>query len=415
MTDIPKIAQLSNHLSTSEVVTGLILSGKQTVTGFNPDEFAGEYANVIKDIKQGKTQEELMLKYGNTLIQTAHHAARSVNGLGTELDWREIIGKSYKNETIIDGMQKALRYAERGETEKLGDMLRRLNATYSSAQRMRSVPADEIDSGYTEFMKSGSLAWDKHFGGFPTVGVIILAAKFFTGKTTVAIMLMDKFLQEYPDRDILFVTLEDMNEGFKKRASDLLGNRAKDFWHRVKVMEFANSPDEIIEEAARYDNIGLIITDYIDYLVKGKDVESYDEIYKVFSMGAKSLAVNSKYRSMPIVLLSQFGKSLYKGGVPTDDAIPYAGGDKAYQIMMLYNPNNDNYSDNSENPFVLPAHKGYGYLISWKVKNGCRPHLDEFPGAIKLPWSSKYGFDLSSEGEWFSLAADTKREVKKRK
>lgn len=198
MTEIPKIAQLSNHLSTSEVVTGLILSGKQTVTTFNPDEFSGDYAKIIKDIKAGKTQEELILKYGNTIIQTAHHAAKSVNGLGTELDWREIIGKSYKNETMIDGMQRALKMLERGEAEKFGDMLRRLNATYSSAQRMRSVPADEINDDYIPFMKSGSKAWDNHFGGFPTVGVIILAAKFFTGKTTVAIMLMDKFLQRVP-------------------------------------------------------------------------------------------------------------------------------------------------------------------------------------------------------------------------
>ena len=80
MTDIPKIAQLRDHLSISETVTGLILSGKQTVTGFNSEYFSGDYAKMIQDIKLGVPESELVIKYGNTIIQTARHAAPIVTG-----------------------------------------------------------------------------------------------------------------------------------------------------------------------------------------------------------------------------------------------------------------------------------------------------------------------------------------------
>jgi hypothetical protein len=179
-------------------------------------------------------------------------------------------------------------------------------------------------------------------------------------------------------------------------------------------MEFASSPDEIIQEAARYENVGLVVCDYIDYLAKHKDLESYEDIYKSFGMGSKSLASTSKFRSMPILLLAQFGKGKYQGGVPTQDALMYTGDQYAYQIVMLYHPAGDFYSDNDENGYTLPNVPGKGYLIFWKVKNA-RPHDPEFPGAIQVPWSGKYGFSLSQEGTWFSLSSDTKRETKKKR
>lgn len=403
-----------NLLETSETIVGLVLEGKQTATLFNPDMFSGKYSNVLRDLKDGKKKEELVGKYGTTLIQSAIHAAHSVNGLGTDLDWTEIISKKHKSEIVSQELDKVKRNLANGEIDKASDGLRKSVSTLASAQRMRSVSADEIADDYTPFMKSGSLAWDKHIGGWPTVGVIVLAAKTYTGKTTVAISAMEQFMNEYPEKEVLFVTLEDMAEGWKERAKIMLGSKAKEFWHRVKVMEFASSPDEIIQEAARYENVGLVVCDYIDYLAKHKDLESYEDIYKSFGMGSKSLASTSKFRSMPILLLAQFGKGKYQGGVPTQEALMYTGDQYAYQIAMLYHPAGDFYSDNDENGYTLPNVPGKGYIIFWKVKNA-RPHDPEFPGAIQVPWSGKYGFSLSQDGAWFSLASDTKRETKKRR
>lgn len=403
-----------NLLSTSEKSFGLILTGKQSVIMFNPEKFYGKYAQALADYKKGATKEELVIKYGEALIQSAEYAAKSVNGLGTELNWVEIQDKAYGAHIIAEELKKAQRYAETGETEKLADSLRRCMSTQTATQKLRSVLASEISNDYEPFLKSGSRSWDKHIGGIPNVGVVILGAKTFTGKTTVAISLMANFLDEHPDREILFVTLEDMNEGWKARANVILGAKGEEFWKRIRVMEFAGNVSEIIEEAARHTKVSMIILDYIDYLTTETNLSSYSEIYKTMSTGAKSLAVNNEFRSMPVFILAQFGKTLYKGGVPTANALPFAGEQFTYQLCMLYHADGDWFSEDDENGYELPAEKGFGYLIFWKVKNG-RPHDGEFPGAIKVPWTGRTGFNLSSEGQWYSLAADTKREVTKKK
>lgn len=413
MTDTVSI-QNGNLISTSEKVLGLVLEGKQSATFFDPDKLFGEYGKALRMVKDGKTKEDLVSKFGTTLVQSSIHAARSVNGLGTELDWKEILDKSYRNTVLIEELNRAIKAAENGDSDRLGDILRRANSTFNTSLRARSVTADEITNDYTPFILSGSEAWDTHIGGIPTVGTIILGAKTYTGKTTVAISLMRAFLEKYPDREILFVTLEDMNEGWKHRAQILVGNKEAEFWKRIRVMEFAKTADDVIQEASRHENVALIIVDYIDYLASSKDLTSYEEIHKTFSMGSKSLAANSKFRCMPIFLLAQFGKTLYKGGVPTLDALPYAGDTYAYQICMLYHPEGDFYSDNADNPYTLNAGKNEGFLVFWKVK-GARPHGEDFPGAIQVPWSGRMGFNIDVPGDWVSLASETKRAVQKRR
>lgn len=402
---------MSKLRPTSEQVVGLILQGKQSANIFNEDKFYPEYAKVFADIKKGMPKPDLYVKYGNS-IQSAEHAASSVNGLGTEMDWVAILDKAYTEELVEQELNRATRYASMGDSEKLSDSVRRIMSTLNSSQRLRSITADEIETKYSPYIKSGSKAIDEHIKGIPKVGVVVIGAKTYTGKTTVAISLMDKYLIEYPDREILFVTLEDMNEGWKSRASIILGNRSEAFWKRVRVMEFAHSMDEVIEEAARHPKVSQIFLDYIDYMANEADVSSYTEIYKKSAMGAKSLAVNNEYREMTVFLMAQFGKTLYKGGVPTPSALPYIDERFIYLLMMLYAPESDWQADNEENPYTLPSQQGRGYLVFWKCKNA-RPHEDEFPGAIQLPYSPKHGYDVGDAGTWYSLAAGTKREIKR--
>lgn len=403
---------MSKLLSTSEQVVGLALIGKQSANLFNPDKLYPEYGKILLDIKKGLTKEELYHKYTNK-IQAAEHAAHSVNGLGTEMDWVALLDTAYMEHVVEDELDKAKRYATSGDKDKLGDSIRRIQATINNSQRIRSVTADQINNDYVPYIKSGSKVIDAHIGGIPSVGVVVIGAKTYTGKTTVAISMMDKYLIEYPDREILFVTLEDMNEGWKHRASIILGDRSVEFWKRVRVMEFAKSIDEVIEEAGRFPKVSMIFMDYIDYLATDSDVNSYAEIYKTSAMGAKSLAVNNEFREMTIVLLAQFGKTLYKGGVPTPAALPYVDERFIYLQILLYSPEGDWQADNEENPYTLPSQPGKAYLTCWKAKNTGTKHPTEFPGAMQVGYSKKYGYDLGDEGIWYSLAADTKREIKR--
>jgi hypothetical protein len=405
---------INGLLSASEVVLGLILTGKVSSMNFSPEKFSPKYGAALKDIKAGKTKEELYVKYQN-LLQPCEFAAKSVGSYADTMDWGMVIDKAYSQDLIATDLGKAQRLIEAGDMEKFDELMRRISATRNSSQRLRSVTADEIADDYVPFMNLGATAWDTHIGGIPTMGMIILGAKTFTGKTTVAISAMEAFLKEYPEREILFVTLEDMAEGWKERARMILGDRAPEFWKRIHVMEFARDVEEIISEAGRFENVGMVLIDYIDLLVKTKDLASYDQIYQAVSQGSKSLAVASKFRSMPIFLLAQFGKGNYQGGVPTQSAILYTGEQYAYQICMLYHADGDFYTDKGDNGYELPIEKGTGYLVFWKVKNGCRPHAAEFPGAIKVPWTPRYGFNLNSDDStWFALTSETKKIIKKK-
>jgi hypothetical protein len=412
MTDKTIPVGFTSHLGASETITGLILLGKQNPNNFDSDKFSGEYSNIIRDTKNGKGLEDLTLRYGTTIIQSAIHAGKSVNGLGVDLDWVSILNKAHLAAVLSEQtLPKLERMIQSGDFDKAGDIGRQLMASLNSTQRVLSVTADTISEEYTPFMKSGSLAWDYHIGGIPTVGCVILGAKTYTGKTTVAIYMLEKFLQEYPDREALFVTLEDMAEGWLYRFKEVIGNRPTDFMRRIRVMEFAGSPESIIQEASRHPKVGLIMLDYVDYLASETDLSSYTHIYKTMSLGSKSLAVSNEFRSMPIFMLAQFGKGKYQGGVPTPDALLYTGEQYTYQLVFLYHPDGDFYADKGDNAYYLPPDKGYGYLVVWKVKNA-RPHGEDFPGAIKVPWTPKHGYQLDVQGDWMSLASETKRKVK---
>lgn len=413
MTETPKIPSLRDHLSASETVTGLIFSGKITATGFNPDYFSGDYAKIIRDMQSGVPTSDLYVKY-SSLLDTARMAAGSVREWES-MDWREIIYKSHIQEEIHTLTQLSLKQIERGDTDKFRETQKRIQALTSSSSRQRSIRASEIDDDYTPFIKSGMHAWDSNIGGLPAVGLVILAGIWSSGKTTNAITMMDCYLREYPDREVLFVTLEDMNEGWKDRANAMLGARPQDFWNRIHVMEFSQSANEIIEEAMRWERVGLVIVDYVDYMSKA-DNSAFDEMYQALSMGAKEIAVNREFRECTVVALAQINKGNYNGGVPEEKCLPYNAGHRyAYQIAMMYNSNADFHSDNPENPYVLPATPGYEYLVFWKVKNGCRPHLGEFPGAIRLPWTNAHGFAMDNDGEWVALTNETKRPVQQKR
>jgi hypothetical protein len=411
MTDSPNF----NHKSNSQIVVGLVLNGVQPPHQFDADKLVGQYSDVMRDLQAGKNQEDIIAKYGTTLIQPAKYAAQSVNGLGTECNWSEILNKSYVSELAQESLNRVIKYLSNGDEDKARELLNRTVTTLGSNQRLRSKTADEIQGDYTPFIKSGTEAWDKNIGGFPAIGLIIFGAKWGEGKTTSAIGLMDNFLQEYPEKEILFVTLEDMEDGWRERAGIVLGEKSPEFWKRVRVMEFASSADDIIQEASLHPNVGLIVVDYVDYLAKTKSLEGYEEIYKTLAMGSKTLAVNSKFRSMPIMALAQIGRGAWQGGVPTPAALMYTGEQYAYQLVMAYDPNNDFHSDNENNPYTLPTERGFGFFVVWKVKNGCRPHLDEFPGAIKLPLSKRGGFNIDVPGQWFPLTAETKKDTRKKR
>lgn len=406
----------NSHIENSEIVLGLLMEGRQSRQGYSPEYFDRAYSKVAKDVIDGKPLEELIPLHGSSTIQTCLHAAHSVNGLGEEADWRTILKDSLTYRLAAEKLKKLQKNLENGLPVE-PDAVRDAFSSILYSEKVKSVRADELlEQEYSPFIESGSQAIDGHVMGIPNVGTFILGAKTFTGKTTVAIMLAKNFLLRHPEKEVMFITLEDMAQGWMDRAKTLLGNMPKEFWRRFIILEFAKGAEDIIAEAERYPNVGLILLDYIDYLVEDESFEKYASMYRKMAMAAKTLAV-SHGNSMPIGILAQFNRQ-YKGGVPQPHHLYYTGEAGAWMVCMLYNPNNDWFSDDGENgknrkseapKYHLPAVPGKGYLVFWKVKGGFRlKGADEFPGAVSVNWTPKYGFDLDDEGQWFSLAKETR-------
>jgi len=416
----------TNLITTAEQVIGLILTGKQSHTGFNPEWFPKPYNLILSDIKKGKDMSEILIAHDSGIVQPALHAAASLNGLGETSDWVSIMRTKFLSETNGQMLKKMGEQAING-IQIPADKLRAIVETVCAGEKYKSVRGDEIDvDNYNPFNPSGSLAIDTHLVGLPKVGTVILGAKTFAGKTTMAIKLAENYLNSHPGKEVHFITLEDMAQGWKDRAQVILGKRPKEFWHRFIIQEFAGSVGEIMAESSRYPDLGMVIVDYIDYLAADSSLDSYAQIYRTLAMGAKSLAVTHSNKiiidnlngtgtgvaepAMTVVILAQFSRTNYNGGVPTPRAINYTGEAGAWMILMLYNPSKDwevgkkDKNGKDENPYILPAVDNKAYIICWKVKAGFRNHPDEFPGAIQVGWTGSKGYDLDCTGKWFSLS-----------
>jgi hypothetical protein len=399
----------TNLITTAEQVIGLILTGKQSHTGFNPEWFPRPYNLVLSDFKKGKDKSDLVATHGDGVIQPALHAAASLNGLGESCDWVSIMRTKYLSETNGQMLKKIGEQAING-VQIPADKLRAIVETVCAGEKSESIRGDEIDvDNYNPFNPSGSLAIDAHLVGMPNVGTMILGAKTFAGKTTLAIKFAANYLDTHPNKEVHFITLEDMAQAWRDRAQVILGNRPKEFWHRFIIQQFAGNVGEIMAESSRYPDLGLVIVDYVDYLAADSSLDSYAQIYRTLAMGAKSLAVTHN-EQMTIMICAQFSRTNYNGGVPTPRAINYTGEAGAWMILMLYNPSKDwevgkkDKNGKDENPYILPAVDNKAYIICWKVKAGFRNHPDEFPGAIQVGWTGSKGYDLDCTGKWFSLS-----------
>ena len=395
-------------ITTAEMALGLILDGKQSATGFNPEWFPVPYNKVLVDFQKGSDLDKLQILHGEGTINACLHASARLNGRGSG-DWISIMKAKSMGDSTGKKLERIGKNMQRGLPPP-SDELRSILESSIENEKSDSVRADEIiTDGYSPFEASGSEAIDGHLVGLPKVGTIILGAKTFQGKTTVAIKMASNYLEKYPDKEVLFITLEDMAEAWLYRARIILGDRPKSFWHRFIIKEFVDTTGDVLAEASRYPNLGMVVLDYIDYLVKDKSFETYAEVYRGLAIGAKRLATTHG-DSMRILICAQFSRQ-YTGGVPTPSDVYYTGEAGAWSIFLLYNPSKDWSGSKKikgvEEVFSLPAEDGKAYICVWKMKAGYPNHPEEFPGAIKVGWSGKYGYDLDTykeTGQWFSLS-----------
>jgi len=379
-------------IENSELVAGLVITGKISCSSVRPEIFYPPYDEIIKRYKTGtETIEELIENVGLTPVQACLEAAKSINGL-SKMDWVRMLENS------------AAMYQAGTQMEKLGGALKkgkeidwsRLAHISALGQRGMSgdfVPLSEVESKELPFILSGWRPIDEHIGGWPEVGLILIGGESSVGKTSLMATIAPKFVKQN-HKNVAVFSLEMILSELAIRFREI-SKIPKEIEEQILLCELAVSPEEAINKASTIDNLGMVIVDFADLMIVGETTESaMAHIYRTLALGAKQL-------HCPIILIVQLHRA-YKGGLPRPHHIRYTGlAEKlAWMILMLYNPSQDWFEGEEET--ILPVVDGKAYMLIWKIRGGFRKHKDESPGAIMLPFRGDKGWG-SNNSSWWNL------------
>jgi hypothetical protein len=385
---------MSNWLENSEIVMGLVLTKRLSLNAIRPEIMFGEYRNMCKAMKEGNVEPEYLIdRYGLDLFQRAVEAEKQVNGAGDMADWVKMLETSYSGYSTSIKLEKLSRKFREGEQDwaEVKSILRESQENISTDY----VPLVQVESGKVRFIDSGWNPFDTHIGGYPEAGLIVMGGEAGVGKTSTMVKMASSFAKKHKDKVVAVHSIEMILKEIAGRFREI-EKLPESVESRIYLDDVPVSPEQAITKASTIENLGMVIIDFADLMIRGETNESsMAHIYRELMIGAKSLRV-------PIILLSQLSYK-YDGGIPRVHHLRYTSLAKAlaWMIIMIYNPNTDYYEEKDIQ--TLPAVENRSYVIVWKVRGGFRKHLNESPGAIQIPFKGNKGWH-PKHGKWFSLA-----------
>jgi hypothetical protein len=383
----------STWLENSEVVFGLVIINKLSLTQVRPEIFHVPYNEGIKLLQASTPKEDVALKIGIDAYQTSIQAAECING-AAGLSWPSILEKSAVSYDAGIKLEKHGKKLQRGE-EIDWSQLSYISQRAQSNTGAIFTPLGEIEVVETPFIETGWEVFDEHIGGLPSCGLVIVGGQPGVGKTTWMAKLASSFAHTHTDKNVVVFSIEMVLTEIGARFRQL-GGLNKDVANRILLDDTPVTPEEAINKAASVDNLGIVLIDFADLMIRGETTESaMAHIYRTLMLGAKQL-------HCPIVLLSQLSR--YSNGIPKPTNLRWTGLAEAlaWMILMLYNPSTDWHSKSDNEEEQLPALEHTAYVICWKVRGGFRKHLEDSPGAIAIPFRGDKGWH-SSKGKWFSM------------
>jgi len=385
---------MSTWLDTSETVAGLVIKHRVSPTSVRPEIFEYPYNKIIQDLKDGKSPEEIYLNYSEA-YDTALLAVERING-SHEIDWIELLEKS---RVVHDTGQKLSRISGKmldGESFDLASIREIINVLGEG--RTGRVPLNQIEPMEVPVIETGWKVYDEHLGGVPAVGLIIVSGAPSSGKTTWATILARNFALKHKDKIVGFYSLEMMQTEIALRFKET--GATGQYRERLHINCDPLNVDEVINDAAKIENLGLVIIDFADYMIRGKiDDSSMGEIYTKCAISAKQL-------NCPVVLLAQYSYK-YAGGIPRPYHIRYTSLAQilGWMLVCLWNPHRSFYEEDKkalESDFPLrektPNGNTQAAAFIWKFRGGYRKHPMDNPGAIIHEFNGRKGW--SPTGTW---------------
>jgi hypothetical protein len=379
----------------SEIASGLVITGKVASSAVQPESLFPPYNELVKFYQEGNREpEKLIQKAGISIFQASTNAIHSLNG-ASALDWLGILEETRQRYQIGSRLEVLSKKLKRGECID-GTEIRHVANQFGQGKSGRTS-LDQIDAQQLPFVETGYAPLDRHLGGMPITGLIVVGGNPGIGKTTWAINVTSAFINHHQDKKVAFYSLEMMLPEIAMRfqeVSDLSNENKK----RILINCDPLNAHEIISDASAIDNLGLVVVDFMDFVVRGELSEStMSSAYLALAIGAKQLGV-------PLIALAQFSYK-YQGGIPKPTDIRWSKSAEilAWMQIMLYSPEKDYYAEDT----LLPIIDNVGYMVVWKVRGGFRLHREESPGAIQLPFSGTKGWGWHNNhyvsGKWFSL------------
>lgn len=377
---------------TSEIVIGLLQDNRTSPVLYRTELFFPPYDNIFIDIKKGMTPEELIGRHGISLLQAAHTAVMSLNGLGENTNWVKLLETTKAKDEAATKLEKLSKRLRRGEDINWSELTEQARKAQEGMEG-DFIPLSDVERGNVPFIASGWTNIDNHLGGIPEVGMILIGGDPGIGKTTAMGRFATCFAKTHPDKKVAVFSLEMILCELATRF-DEIEKLDIETQKRILLCETPLNADAIINKAATIEDLGLVCIDFADLVVTENSESEYAKMYRTFMFGAKQLHI-------PIIVLVQLVKA--KSGIPKPVHLRYTKLAEAFawMILMLYDPAVD-WNDEEATKSVLPSKRNVAYILCWKIRGGFRQHMNESPGAIQLPFSGRYGWSLD-KSNWISL------------
>lgn len=392
-------------LDVSELMAGLVLTGKMHADYVIPTYLAPPYDLIISKAKEGKTPAQILDIVGLMPINAARQAAEQIDYNETTLEeLLTTLMSAYRRQEQSKVLKEQVKLLDKGEnleTDKISLLLEK-----TEDYKGKYVRLSEVDATTPVWRRSFYPPIDEHLGdpedmsmvGIPESGLTIIAGPPGTGKSSLMASIIAGMAAE--KKTTLVYTLEMTTGQIAKRiiqvAMDGLSTEQK---RTVIICNEIMSADEVYADAMRLcatENVYSIFIDFSDLLIeKEQDETSMAYVYRRCAMLAKK-----NLSGAPVFLLSQLNRQ-YTGGIPKINHLRYSGLAEAMGalIFLIYNPNQIFATQGSDDR--LQAIPGKGYIIVGKSRFGFK---EGSPGAIQVDFDGKTSWGRESWG-WFSLSS----------
>lgn len=362
---------MNNLYENTEIVLGL--AAQKRCPAPPPDICAPDFQDLAVDIRDQKlSKEDLVKKHGIGKIQAIHEAAKSLNGLGEELNWIEILDHSYRQWMAADMHQQYEQQLRNGVDPDYTALRPYLEDDQQANEDM--VRASTVEPGEVDLIPSGFPPIDMWMGGQANAGVNLVLGWPKSGKTQLGIRLMGRNLATYPEKEVLYITTEITRNQVVSRAINMGEDKHLD---RVWIVEGSRKVDTIFALAERIKpKLGLIVVDLLDDIAMAEGIISEPIMSHIHTTLAQ---IALKYK-VPLWDFGQPTISMDYGQTIRPEMARYAktiAAAKCSTLFSLYNPARPYAPKKSKDLRPTSRKKDVAWIYAWICRGRLSPLMKD--------------------------------------